>query len=75
MLFVSRSNHADSNSLEDAKALYKELTDEQAEIVSGGGVRPCNDEENDTGCYSLVTLECRVVASTSPQLTTLTNVI
>jgi hypothetical protein len=29
-----------------------------------GGARPCKDL-NDTGCYSLVTLECRVLASTT----------
>lgn len=74
MFFVSRFNHADSNILEDGTQLYKQLTDEQAEVLSGGSVRPC-DDENDTGCYSLVTLECRVFASISPQLTTLAKAI
>ncbi len=51
-------NQANLNSLE-VKNLYEELTDNQAEVVSGGA-RPCRDE-NDTNCYSLVTLECRVI--------------
>lgn len=47
-----------------------ELSNEEMEHVQGGGLqlavetveptaaRPCKDED-DTGCYSLVTLECR----------------
>lgn len=33
MFFLTRSNHAASNTLKETKSLYQELTNEQAEVV------------------------------------------
>jgi hypothetical protein len=61
-----------NNAFKTVQQLYEELTDGQAEAISGGGnsAPPCADD-NDTECYSLIDLECRVVASTGSQLSRL----
>jgi hypothetical protein len=50
-----------------ASAGWHELNARELTSVSGG--RPCRDD-NDTNCYSLITLECRAVstANRSPTL-------
>ena len=65
-----------NNAFNTVEQLWEALTDGQAEAISGGGedkpAPPCKDD-NDTGCYSLITLECRAVASTGSQLSSLSR--
>jgi hypothetical protein len=61
-----------NNAFKTVQQLCEALTDGQAEAISGGGnsAPPCADD-NDTKCYSIIDLECRVVASTGSQLSRL----
>lgn len=54
---AKKSNQLKLNSGLFIQEFCSDLTDQKAALVSGG-TRPCRDE-NDTSCYSLVTLECR----------------
>jgi hypothetical protein len=64
-----------NNAFNTVQQLWEALTDGQAEAISGGGGEdkpaPACQDDNDTGCYSLITLECRAVASTGSQLSSL----
>ena len=47
-----------------ARELIVELNQDAQESFSGGAAPPCKDDD-DTGCYDLVNLECRVLDTSS----------